>query len=62
MAFGGMPNGLPMPARAGMPYAGAHAHPSGLDAVAQVTLSLAGGGVARVMERHFPGGRRVSSR
>ncbi|MFJ9373604.1 HAD family hydrolase [Streptomyces sp. NPDC101455] len=57
-----MPNDLPMSGWAGMPYVVASAHPSVLDAVAQVTLSLAGDGVARVMERHFPGGWRVSSR
>ncbi|MFI6548480.1 HAD family hydrolase [Streptomyces prunicolor] len=62
MAFGDMPNDLPMLAWAGMSYAVAGAHPSVLDAVAHVTLSLDEDGVARVIERHFPGGRRVSAR
>ena len=55
MAFGDMPNDLPMLAWAGTSYAVANAHPSVLDAVGRVTLSNDEDGVARVIERHFRG-------
>jgi HAD superfamily hydrolase (TIGR01484 family) len=57
MAFGDMPNDLPMLAWAGTSYAVANAHPSVLDAVTRVTLSNDEDGVAKVIERHFPEGR-----
>ncbi|WP_405558323.1 Cof-type HAD-IIB family hydrolase [Streptomyces canus] len=55
VAFGDMPNDLPMLAWAGTSYAVANAHPSVLGAVAHVTQSNDADGVAQVIERHFPG-------
>ncbi|WP_262063815.1 HAD family hydrolase [Streptomyces sp. STR69] len=60
MAFGDMPNDLPMLAWAGTSYAVANAHPSVLDAVTHVTLSNDEDGVAEVIERHFPEEVRAS--
>jgi Cof subfamily protein (haloacid dehalogenase superfamily) len=55
LAFGDMPNDLPLLAWAGRAYAVANAHPSVLDAVALHTASVDEDGVAQVLERLFPG-------
>ncbi|WP_106245423.1 HAD family hydrolase [Allonocardiopsis opalescens] len=53
LAFGDMPNDLPMLAWAGGAYAVANAHPTVLAAVADHTESNDDDGVARVLERLF---------
>jgi Cof subfamily protein (haloacid dehalogenase superfamily) len=50
VAFGDMPNDLPMLAWAGTPYAVANAHPLVLDAVTRHTASNDEDGVAQVLE------------
>ncbi|GAA3212500.1 HAD family hydrolase [Actinocorallia longicatena] len=55
VAFGDMPNDLPMLAWAGRPYAMANAHPAVLAAVADHTGANTEDGVAQVLERLFPG-------
>ena len=50
VAFGDMPNDLPMLARAGQAYAVANAHPAVLAAVANHTASVDDDGVALVLE------------
>jgi Cof subfamily protein (haloacid dehalogenase superfamily) len=54
VAFGDMPNDLPMLAWAGHPVAVANAHPEVLAIAAEVTASNDDDGVARVLERLFP--------
>lgn len=54
VAFGDMPNDLPLLAWAGQAYAVANAHPSVLEAVEQHTASVDDDGVALVLERLFP--------
>jgi Cof subfamily protein (haloacid dehalogenase superfamily) len=54
IAFGDMPNDLPMLAWAGHPVAVANAHPDVLAIAAEVTASNDNDGVARVLERLFP--------
>jgi HAD superfamily hydrolase (TIGR01484 family) len=56
VAFGDMPNDLPMLGWAGTSYAVANAHPTVLDAVDQVIASNDDDGVAQVIERLFPAG------
>ena len=51
VAFGDMPNDLPMLAWAGHAVAVANAHPEVLAAADEVTASNADDGVARVLER-----------
>lgn len=53
IAFGDMPNDLPMLEWAGWPVAVANAHPDVLASVAHVTASNDEDGVARVLERAF---------
>jgi HAD superfamily hydrolase (TIGR01484 family) len=53
MAFGDMPNDLPMLAWAGIPYAVANAHPDVLAAVAHVAGGSDEDGVAAVLEQVF---------
>ena len=53
IAFGDMPNDLPMLAWAGTAYAVANAHPEVLAAVARHTTAADDDGVARVLERTF---------
>ena len=53
VAFGDMPNDLPMLAWAGHPVAVANAHPEVLAVAAEVTASNDDDGVARVLERLF---------
>jgi Cof subfamily protein (haloacid dehalogenase superfamily) len=53
VAFGDMPNDLPMLAWAGHPVAVANAHPDVLAIAAEVTASNDDDGVARVLERLF---------
>ncbi len=53
IAFGDMPNDLPMLAWAGHPVAVANAHPEVLAIAAEVTASNDDDGVARVLERLF---------
>ncbi len=53
VAFGDMPNDLPMLAWAGQSYAVANAHPTVLDAVANHTASNDADGVAQVVEKLF---------
>jgi len=54
LAFGDMPNDLPMLAWAGTPYAVANAHPDVLAAVPRRTASNDEDGVAQVLERLYP--------
>ncbi len=54
LAFGDMPNDLPLLAWAGQAYAVANAHTSVLEAVEQHTASVDDDGVAQVLERLFP--------
>ena len=54
LAFGDMPNDLPLLAWAGHAYAVANAHPSVLEAVEHHTASVDDDGVALVLERLFP--------
>jgi Cof subfamily protein (haloacid dehalogenase superfamily) len=54
IAFGDMPNDLPMLTWAGRSYGVANAHPGVLDAVAFHTASNDDDGVAKVLERLFP--------
>jgi Cof subfamily protein (haloacid dehalogenase superfamily) len=54
VAFGDMPNDLPMLAWAGHGVAVANAHPTVLAAVDEVTASNDDDGVAEVLERWFP--------
>jgi Cof subfamily protein (haloacid dehalogenase superfamily) len=54
VAFGDMPNDLPMLAWAGRSYAVANAHPDVLAAAGEVTLSADEDGVAVVLEGLFP--------
>jgi Cof subfamily protein (haloacid dehalogenase superfamily) len=54
VAFGDMPNDLPMLAWAGRPYAVANAHPDVLAAVGRHAPSNDDDGVARILERLFP--------
>jgi hydroxymethylpyrimidine pyrophosphatase-like HAD family hydrolase len=54
LAFGDMPNDLPLLAWAGQAYAVANAHPSVLAAVELHTASVDEDGVAQVLERLFP--------
>ena len=54
VAFGDMPNDLPMLAWAGRSVGMANAHPEVLAAVDEVTLSHDEDGVAVVLERLFP--------
>jgi hydroxymethylpyrimidine pyrophosphatase-like HAD family hydrolase len=53
LAFGDMPNDLPLLAWAGQAYAVANAHPAVLEAVAMHTASVEDDGVAQVLERIF---------
>ncbi len=53
IAFGDMPNDLPMLAWAGHGVAVANAHPEVIAAADEVTASNDDGGVARVLERLF---------
>jgi Cof subfamily protein (haloacid dehalogenase superfamily) len=53
IAFGDMPNDLPMLAWAGHSVAVANAHPEVLEAADEVTASNDDDGVARVLEREF---------
>jgi Cof subfamily protein (haloacid dehalogenase superfamily) len=55
VAFGDMPNDLPMLAWAGRAYAVANAHPLVLEAVDDVTASNDDDGVAKVIEQLFAG-------
>jgi hydroxymethylpyrimidine pyrophosphatase-like HAD family hydrolase len=55
IAFGDMPNDLPMLAWAGHGVAMANAHPSVLDAADEVTAPNSEDGVALVLERWFSG-------
>ncbi|HEX7106126.1 MAG TPA: HAD family hydrolase [Acidothermaceae bacterium] len=55
VAFGDMPNDLPMLAWAGRAYAVANAHPLVLEAVDNVTASNDDDGVAKVIEQLFAG-------
>ncbi|MEZ0075315.1 Cof-type HAD-IIB family hydrolase [Planotetraspora sp. GP83] len=54
VAFGDMPNDLPMLAWAGTSYAVANAHPTVLDAVSHVIPSNDEDGVAKIIEELFP--------
>lgn len=54
LAFGDMPNDLPLLSWAGTAYAVANAHPAVLAAVDRRTASNDEDGVARVLERLFP--------
>jgi Cof subfamily protein (haloacid dehalogenase superfamily) len=54
VAFGDMPNDLPMLGWAGHPYAVANAHPAVLAAVANHTASSDDDGVAQILEKLFP--------
>jgi hydroxymethylpyrimidine pyrophosphatase-like HAD family hydrolase len=54
VAFGDMPNDLPMLTWAGQPYAVANAHPDVLAAVGNHTRKNDDDGVARVLETLFP--------
>ncbi|WP_067173463.1 HAD family hydrolase [Microtetraspora niveoalba] len=56
VAFGDMPNDLPMLAWAGTSYAVANAHPTVLAAVDHVTAANDDDGVARVLEDLYRGG------
>lgn len=56
VAFGDMPNDVPMLAWAGRSWAVANAHPAARAAAGAVTDSNDDDGVARVLERLFPGG------
>jgi hydroxymethylpyrimidine pyrophosphatase-like HAD family hydrolase len=51
VAFGDMPNDVPLLLRAGLGVAMANAHPDALAAADEVTASNADDGVARVLER-----------
>jgi hydroxymethylpyrimidine pyrophosphatase-like HAD family hydrolase len=53
LAFGDMPNDLPLLAWAGTAYAVANAHPEVLDAVALHCPSVDDDGVAQVLENVF---------
>ncbi len=53
VAFGDMPNDLPMLAWAGLGVAVANAHPEVLELADEVTASVDDDGVARVLERWF---------
>lgn len=53
VAFGDMPNDLPMLAWAGRPYAVANAHPTVLEAVPNHTASNDDDGVAQIVEKLF---------
>jgi hydroxymethylpyrimidine pyrophosphatase-like HAD family hydrolase len=55
IAFGDMPNDLPMLAWAGQSVAVANAHPEVLAAADEVTASNDEDGVAQVLERWFAG-------
>ncbi len=55
LAFGDMPNDLPMLSWAGWGVAVANAHPEVLEIADEVTDSNDDDGVARVVERYFPG-------
>jgi hydroxymethylpyrimidine pyrophosphatase-like HAD family hydrolase len=55
IAFGDMPNDLPMLAWAGYAVAVANAHPDVIAAADEVTASNDQAGVARVLERLFTG-------
>ncbi|RJL32222.1 HAD family hydrolase [Bailinhaonella thermotolerans] len=57
IAFGDMPNDLPMLTWAGTSYAVANAHPAVLAVVDHVTASNDEDGVAQVLEKVFPGTR-----
>jgi len=54
VAFGDMPNDVPMLLQAGLGVAMANAHPDALAAADEVTASNAEDGVARVLERWWP--------
>jgi Cof subfamily protein (haloacid dehalogenase superfamily) len=56
VAFGDMPNDLPMLTWAGLGIAVANAHPEVLEAAGETTLSNEEDGVAVVLERFFPPG------
>lgn len=56
VAFGDMPNDLPMLAWAGYAVAVANAHPDVLAAADEITAGNDDAGVARVLERLFPSG------
>jgi hydroxymethylpyrimidine pyrophosphatase-like HAD family hydrolase len=56
MAFGDMPNDLPMLEWAGYSVAVANAHPEVLAVADEVTASNDDAGVARVLERLFASG------
>ena len=53
VAFGDMPNDLPMLTWAGQPYAVANAHPAVLAAVPNHTASNDDDGVAQIVEKLF---------
>ncbi|UGQ15226.1 HAD family hydrolase [Yinghuangia sp. ASG 101] len=53
VAFGDMPNDLPMLTWAGLPYAVANAHPTVLEAVPNHTASNDDDGVAQIVEKLF---------
>ena len=55
IAFGDMPNDLPMLTWAGYAVAVANAHPDVIAAADEVTASNEDAGVARVLERLFTG-------
>lgn len=55
LAFGDMPNDLPMLSWAGWGVAVANAHPEVLEIADEVTASNDEDGVAQVVERYFPG-------
>jgi Cof subfamily protein (haloacid dehalogenase superfamily) len=55
VAFGDMPNDLPMLTWAGTSYGVANAHPDVLAAVTQIAARNDDDGVAQVLERLFPG-------
>jgi hydroxymethylpyrimidine pyrophosphatase-like HAD family hydrolase len=59
IAFGDMPNDLPMLAWAGHSVAVANAHPEVLEAADEVTARNDDDGVARVLEREFGRGGRL---
>jgi Cof subfamily protein (haloacid dehalogenase superfamily) len=56
VAFGDMPNDVPMLLRAGLGVAMGNAHPDALAAADEVTTTNADDGVARVLERWWPSG------
>jgi Cof subfamily protein (haloacid dehalogenase superfamily) len=62
IAFGDMPNDLPMLAWAGHSVAVANAHPEVLEAADEVTARNDDDGVARVLEREFGRGGETSAR